>query len=60
MPFRQNSGYGVTNKEDEKKHGTAIRMTCEIQSVSDLDVVDVSSSRLTPPGIVQHNAVSYV
>jgi len=43
-----------------RKYGKAIRMTCEIRSVTDVDVVNVRSSRLTPPGTEPAKAMDYV
>ena len=47
-------------EQKAKKYGKAIRMTCEFKSVTDIDVVDVRSSRLTPPGTGPARAADYV
>ncbi|KIW05016.1 uncharacterized protein PV09_04172 [Verruconis gallopava] len=43
-----------------KNYGKAIRMTCEIKSVTDIDVVDVRPSRMTPPGSQPAKVENYV
>jgi hypothetical protein len=44
-----------------KKYGKAIRMTCEIKSVTDIDVVNIrTTSRMTPPGSAPAKSIDYV
>lgn len=43
-----------------KRYGNAIRMTWEVKTAAEVDVVDVRSSRLTPPGIEQSQVAHYV
>ena len=46
--------------EDRGEYGEAIRMTYEIRSVREVDVVDDGSSRLTLPGARPTRATDYV
>ena len=50
----------TTKQHGPKKYGKAVRLTCEIKSVTDIDVVDVRSSRLTPPGSGPARTADYV
>lgn len=51
---------GTSREDVQKKYNKAIRLTYEIRSVTDIDVVDVRSSRLTPPGSGPARAADYV
>jgi hypothetical protein len=51
---------GDGKERGPRKYGKAIRMTCEIKSVTDIDVVDVRPSRMTPPGAQPSRVVDYV
>jgi hypothetical protein len=51
---------GSGRESGPKKYGKAIRMTWEIKSVTDVDVVDVRPSRFTPPGAEPSKATNYV
>lgn len=51
---------GSSKGQGPKKYGTAIRMTCEIKSVTDVDVVQVRPYRMTPPGSEPSKVAQYV